>query len=240
MTSYLYVFPHPDDESFGPGPAAARQVREGHELHLLTLTRGGATKQRHRLGYTVREMGRVRERELREAAEVLGFAGVTVLDFPDDGLKEVDPLDLEAAVRREIDRVEPDVLVTYPVHGISGFDDHLVTHAVVKRVFCALRAAGDPRSSPAPRRLAFFTLGESDRPDGPFDLNTSEPEEIDVAVRLTEEDIEQGKEALDRYETYRPVVEEARPLERLGEVSYYELFGESHDPRLSSLDEDLG
>ena len=42
----LYVFPHPDDESFGPGPALARQVREGHAVHLLTLTKGGATKVR--------------------------------------------------------------------------------------------------------------------------------------------------------------------------------------------------
>ncbi|MEM8600085.1 MAG: PIG-L family deacetylase, partial [Bacteroidota bacterium] len=35
----LYVFPHPDDESFCPGPAMARQAREGHAVHLLTLTR---------------------------------------------------------------------------------------------------------------------------------------------------------------------------------------------------------
>jgi LmbE family N-acetylglucosaminyl deacetylase len=46
----LYVFAHPDDESFGPARAMFKQRREGHEVHLLTLTRGGATKQRHKYG----------------------------------------------------------------------------------------------------------------------------------------------------------------------------------------------
>jgi len=32
----LYVFPHPDDESFGPARAIAAQVRAGHEVFLLT------------------------------------------------------------------------------------------------------------------------------------------------------------------------------------------------------------
>ena len=46
----LYIYPHPDDESFGPAGVMAKQRREGHEVHLLTLTRGGATRQRHRYG----------------------------------------------------------------------------------------------------------------------------------------------------------------------------------------------
>ena len=36
----LYVFPHPDDESFGPARAMATQRRQGHEVYLLTLTGG--------------------------------------------------------------------------------------------------------------------------------------------------------------------------------------------------------
>ena len=37
-----------------------KQRREGHEVYLLTLTRGGATKQRHKYGYSIEEMGRIR------------------------------------------------------------------------------------------------------------------------------------------------------------------------------------
>lgn len=87
----LYVFPHPDDESFGPAAAVARQRRHGHEVFLLTLTRGGATKQRYRLGLTAAQMGEVRERELRAAGAVLGLSGQEVLDLPDGELAELDP-----------------------------------------------------------------------------------------------------------------------------------------------------
>ncbi len=33
----LYIFPHPDDESFGPARAMAAQRRQGHDVYLLTL-----------------------------------------------------------------------------------------------------------------------------------------------------------------------------------------------------------
>ena len=54
----LYVFPHPDDESFGPAAAMHAQLRAGHDVYLLTLTRGGATKQRHKLDLSVEQMAR--------------------------------------------------------------------------------------------------------------------------------------------------------------------------------------
>ena len=60
----LYVYPHPDDESFGPAAVMYDQVREGHQVYLLTLTRGGATKQRFRLGKSIDEMGAIRFKEM--------------------------------------------------------------------------------------------------------------------------------------------------------------------------------
>ena len=159
----LYVFPHPDDESFGPAPAMAAQRRQGHEVHLLTLTRGGATKVRHELGLSVEEMGEVRFREMKDMARVLDLTSLTVLDLPDSGLKEMDPREIEAALIGHLEDLRPELLVSYPSHGISGFDDHLVTHAVVKRVFCHVRETPDAYL----RRLAFTTLDEvpeSDRP----------------------------------------------------------------------------
>ncbi len=103
----LYIFPHPDDESFGPARAIARHRREGHQVYLLTLTRGGATRQRHRLGLTVAEMGELRLREMKAMAKVLDLTELTVLDLPDSVLKDLDPRQIERLVDKHIRQVGP-------------------------------------------------------------------------------------------------------------------------------------
>ena len=228
MARILYIFPHPDDESFGPAPAIARQIREGHEVHLLTLTRGEATTQRERLGLSKEEMGEVRFQEMKCVTETLELTGMTVLQLPDGKLADMDPQEVEDVVAAHVREVEPDVVVTYAIHGISGHRDHLVCHAVVKRVFCDLRDELDVQ------RLALFTLpeGDGERPDH---LTASPSEMIDCVIELSEDDLQKGYEALDCYETYKEVVEEHQPLEQVKQGVVFEFFGESFDPPLDDL-----
>lgn len=232
-TRLLYVFPHPDDESFGPALAIAHQRRAGLPVHLLTLTHGGATRQRLRLGLSITEMGEVRRREMEAVAEVLDLESLTVLDFPDGGLKHLDPRTIEAPIAEALDRIAPDVVVTYAVHGISGHPDHLVTHAVVKRLFCERR--GTPG---APRRLALFTLlpPEEGQPD-PMELGTSKPGEIGCVVEIGDEEVDVARRALACYETYRDVIAEHDPLARIGRRVVFELFGEEVEEPLRGLGE---
>lgn len=233
----LYVFPHPDDESFGPAPAIARQVREGQAVHVLTLTRGGATKQRHRLGLSVDEMGAVREREMRCVARALGLASLTVLDLPDGGLADLDPRRVERAVEEAVERLRPDVLVTYAVFGNSGHADHLVTHAAVKRVFCALREAA-PET--APRRLALFALPENELEGAAPHLRGVDPARIGARVSFSDADRARAEAALACYETYAEVVRKHRPLEQVAAGVAFELFGEpAREVPLESLTADL-
>lgn len=233
---YLYVFPHPDDESFGPSLAIARQRRSGDEVHLLTLTRGGATKQRHRLGLSVQEMGAVRAGEMACVRDVLDLTSFILHDLPDGGLHQENPLGIESLVESAIRRVRPHVVVTYGVYGVSGFSDHLVTHAVVKRVYCEMRVRKDV---PEMKRLAFFTVLPADEPDALFQLKASDPEDIGALLPVEPEDLERARRALDCYETYQSVIADARPLERVGDRVPFELFGESFDPPLQGLDESL-
>jgi LmbE family N-acetylglucosaminyl deacetylase len=147
-------------------------------------------------------------------------------------LAELNPLALEDEVAAHIHEVEPDVVVTYPVHGISGHPDHLVSHAVVKRVVCALRRDGVAY----PKRLAFFTVPPpSDDADRPSHLQHSPSVLIDCVVPTADEDLERGREALYCYETYRPVIEEHQPLRSVTDSTSLELFGEHHAPPLASL-----
>ncbi|MDX1419224.1 MAG: PIG-L family deacetylase [Rubricoccaceae bacterium] len=234
--SILYVFPHPDDESFGPGPAIARQVREGHAVHLLTLTRGGATKQRHRLGLSVDEMGAVRAREMQCVEGTYGLASFTLRNYPDRGLAALDPRVLEREVAARVRAVRPDVLVTYAVEGVSGHPDHLVAHAVVKRVFCALREEGRLH------RLALFTVvereGDPDA-DRPVALCRTPPGEIDARVTFNDADRATAEAALACYESYRAVIEAHDPLAEVAGGVPFVLFDEVHQALLDSLTADL-
>lgn len=230
MATFLYIFPHPDDESFGPGPGIARQRREGHEVHLLTLTRGGATSHRNRLGYTKSEMGRMRYRQMQQVAETLNLTSLRVLEYPDGQLAELNPLRLEDEIADRIHALNPDVVVTFPYHGITGHPDHLVTHHAVKRVVCGLKGEG----TVYPQRLAFFTFPPpSDDLNPPEELQHSPPERIDCVYSVREPDLVQGRKALEHYVTYQP--EEHRPLQFFVPGIPYEVFGETHNPPLSSL-----
>lgn len=232
----LYVFPHPDDESFGPAPAISSQLRDGHEVYLLTLTKGEATKQRHRLGVSKEEMGEIRFKEMQCVEKVLGLTGMTVLDLPDSGLKEMNPIEIEAEIKEHIHEIQPDVLVTYAVHGVSGFEDHLVSHAVVKRLFCELKE----QSSDYPKRLAFFTHYAEEDVESKFNLKSSALEEIDCWVETDETDRRQFLDALDCYETYQQVIEDSGVKKAVGQRIPFEVFGEEYDPPLSSITENMG
>ncbi|GGG06786.1 PIG-L deacetylase family protein [Pontibacter amylolyticus] len=234
----LYIFPHPDDDSFGPAPVMWQQLQQGHQVYLLTLTRGGATKVRIELGLSVEAMGDVRYKEMLAVERVLGLTGMTVLDMPDGKLAEMDPREIEKVVETHIRQIEPQVIVSYPVHGVSGFHDHLVMHAVVKRVYLELKDSGADYL----KRLAFLTLpNKTEQPlqSGKFLLKHSAPALIDCVVKLRPEDVEIMKKALSCYDTYQSVIQQANVVESVGDTVYFEIYQEDHSPPLANLTEGL-
>lgn len=235
---FLYVFPHPDDESFGPAGAMYQQLQQGHEVHLLTLTRGGATRQRHELGLSVAEMGEVRYQEMLEVEKVLGLTSMEVLDLPDSGMKEMDPRVIEETLIRHIRKIKPDILVSYPVHGISGFHDHLIMHYAAKRVFLQRQDDGADYL----KRLAFFTLPDSGAPsmqNGEFRMKRSEPELIDCIIPLSDRDQQAMVDSLNCYKTYQDTIKASGVVEEIGKQVHFELFGEAFDPPLNDLTDRL-
>ena len=231
----LYIFPHPDDESFGPAPAISAQLRKGNDVHLLTLTKGEATKQRFKLGVNKKEMGEIRYKEMLCVEKVLGLTSMTVLDLPDNRLKWLNPIELENVIEKEIHRLKPDIIITYAVHGISGFHDHLVSHAVVKRVYCKLKNEGNSY----PKRLAFFTRQGEVFKDGKFRLEASTDEEIQVIEICSETDMEKFRKALDCYRTYQQTIEESNVKELTSNKVPFELFDEKSQKTYETVTEGL-
>jgi len=122
----LAVLAHPDDESLGFGGTLARYAAEGVETYLVTATRG----ERGRFGSLGKrgdpvEVGRVREAELRAAATVLGIREVSILNYPDGALDQVEATTAIRAVVSHIRRIQPDVVVTFGPEGAYGHPDHI-------------------------------------------------------------------------------------------------------------------
>jgi len=147
-------------------------------------------------------MGTVRYKEMLDVEKLLNLTSMTVLDLPDSGLKEMDPREIEKIVENHILKIKPNVLLTYPVSGISGFYDHLVCHAVVKRVFLEVKERFDWL-----KRLVFFGLSEeAANMNKFFPVKALKKEEIDCMVPLSNENIVMGHKALDCYVTYTEVI----------------------------------
>jgi len=234
----MYIFPHPDDESFGPAGAIDKQIKEGNEVILLTLTKGGATKVRHQLGLTIKEMGDVREIEMQRVKKSLGISEMNILDYKDGGLAKINPLDLEDEIHKWIKHYKPNVVITYPVHGGSGHHDHIALHHIIKRLFIEKREA-----LKFWKRLAYFTVVDTGKPmffeGGIPRVTWTKKEDIAVTVQLDKTNITAMKNALLCYKTYQEMVKTTKVIERIGDQTHFELEDENHDKVLSSVTESI-
>jgi LmbE family N-acetylglucosaminyl deacetylase len=133
-------------------------------------------------------------------------------------------------VLARLERLKPHAVVTYPVHGISGFHDHLVTHAVVKRAF----EESSPRISNL-QRLAFYTITQDQAKEGYFSLSGSTDEEIDCIHEVEQEDVENGIRALDCYVTFQETIEKTGIKKHIGRKACFEFYRQTCDPPVPDL-----
>ncbi len=141
LLKLLCVLAHPDDESLALGGILARYASEGVETHVVTATRG-------ELGWFgppeenpgPEALGRIRERELHDAASVLGVSDLTLLNYRDGELDHADQDELLRQVVAHVRRIRPDVVVTFDHNGIYGHPDHI---AATRATTAALVAAAD-------------------------------------------------------------------------------------------------
>jgi LmbE family N-acetylglucosaminyl deacetylase len=181
--SLLAVFAHPDDEIFHGGMLAHLSDR-GVRVTLASATRGEAGKAHPSIG-PVTDLGAVRSEELRASCSRLGIEPPIVLGFHDSARKErqrhddpralanVDMLEVEAAVRDLIRRVEPHVVLTFDPHGGYYHPDHIAVHRATTAAFVSSGVMGGS----APARLfyggmlrhTFVALAERSRGRGIVD-----------------------------------------------------------------------
>jgi LmbE family N-acetylglucosaminyl deacetylase len=108
----------------------AKLAAAGVRTALVCLTRGEAG-QSSGLAQTKAELAAVRTAELRCSAATLGISELVLLDYPDAGAATWDRAAVAADLRDAIERIRPDVIVTFDEFGVTKHPDHIATHHVV-------------------------------------------------------------------------------------------------------------
>lgn len=131
----LVVFPHPDDESFGPGGTIATYTKKGIPVTYACLTLGEMGRNMGTPPFANREsLPALRKEELLKACSVLGIKDVRMLGFRDKTIEFEDEQLLVKTIQEIIVEVKPSLVIThYPGHGVHP--DHDATgHATVEAV----------------------------------------------------------------------------------------------------------
>lgn len=171
----LAVMAHPDDESFGTGGTLAHYALQGAEVFLICATRGEVGSLPEGVAASEEEIARLREEELRCAAEVLGLKEVILLGYRDSGMPGSEdnrhPNALVAQPREQVARIiaahireiKPQVVITFDPIGGYRHPDHIAIHEATVQAF---HLAGDEQALPPPppayqpQKLYFHTFSK--------------------------------------------------------------------------------
>jgi N-acetylglucosamine malate deacetylase 2 len=138
----LFSFAHPDDESFCAAGTAMKYGAVGVRTVLVTATRGQRGKTGNPPVCAPADLGAWRERELRNAAGIVGFDELHILDYEDRELASAPPEDVRRSLVALIRRVRPSVVASFDPNGFNVHPDHV---AISRFTTDAIAAAADPR-----------------------------------------------------------------------------------------------
>ena len=141
MSTVLIISAHPDDETMAAGGTIAMHAQQGDDVYLLETTRGEGGEVGDPPLTTLAHLGEYRQGELRRAAEILGVRETFFLPYVDPHMEiggEARAInatldEFTAAIRKYLDRLRPDVIITHGSNGEYGHPQHIFTHQAVRR-----------------------------------------------------------------------------------------------------------
>jgi LmbE family N-acetylglucosaminyl deacetylase len=158
----LAVFPHPDDETLGLGSTLTRYAAEGVETYLVCATRGER-------GWFDSEgpdpgfegVARIREAELRCAAEHLSLHEVSFLDYIDGDVDQASPAEIIEKIALHVRRIRPQVVVTFSPDGAYGHPDHIALSQFTNAALVLAADASFENGKPPHRVSKFYYMVDS-------------------------------------------------------------------------------
>jgi len=141
VQSLMAIFAHPDDESYRTGGTLALLAQKGARVWVLCATRGeqGIPK------LHPEDAGEFRQAELECACRALGIEPPRFLDYRDGTLPQVNEERAIEELVRSIRELRPQVLLTWPLDGVSGHPDHVTVSRWTEKAF---QQAINPRAYP--------------------------------------------------------------------------------------------
>lgn len=134
MQTVVGIFAHPDDEAFGPGGTLAKFAKQA-DVYLICVTNGDAKQKNKALQ---KHIGETRKKELLQSAKILEIKKVFFLNYHDGSLCHNLYHEIAEKVKQRLERLQPDILVTFEPRGVSGHIDHIVVSMVVSFLFPTL------------------------------------------------------------------------------------------------------
>ncbi len=158
----IAFFAHPDDETMLCGGTLALLASLGARVHLLVATRGEGGEMGEPPLCEREQLGGVRENELRCAAQALGAASLTLMDYIDPTIGPGDTLfpfadsveEVAAQVTKAIRFRKAGALIAHGVNGEYGHPAHKLAYQAAQ---LAVRSVVEDAPPLAGEPMLFYT-----------------------------------------------------------------------------------
>ena len=145
MATAVFIYAHPDDETFGAAGTICLLRSKGWRVVLACATLGEQGKCGEPALCSREELGAVRERELRDAARVLDISAIHLLDYQDKALADVPRDEIRRKLVAILRAEAPERVFTFDPNGFNAHPDHV---AISRFASDAVAAAADARWYP--------------------------------------------------------------------------------------------
>lgn len=131
MKTIVGVFAHPDDEAFFTGGTIATLAAD-HDIYTICITNGDAGQNSSSKTGNIAD---IRHEELLEAGKILGIRKTFFLNYKDGTLSNSLYHEIAEKIRKIIDDLKPEMLLTFEPRGITGHIDHIAASMITSYVF---------------------------------------------------------------------------------------------------------
>lgn len=145
MPSALFIYAHPDDETFGAAGTIGLLRSRGWRVVLACATLGDKGKCGDPPMCAPEELPARRESELRDAACILDISEIHLLGYRDRELASAPPEEMRSKLAGIIRAEKPEIVFTFDPNGFNVHPDHV---AISRFASDAIAAAADARWYP--------------------------------------------------------------------------------------------